>query len=378
MDRRGGVVTVRIAHVITKGDMGGAQTHVVELATAQQLVGHAVTVIAGTDGPAIRQCAQAGVECVVVHSLGASRSAGLSRAAFADLRAALARVDPDVVHAHSSHAGLVARIVARRLGKPSVYTAHGWPFQRGAPWRQRTVSLVGEAIGGRVGDAVICLTDAERQLARRCRIASANRLWVVPNGLADRDDHHQRPVSARPALIMVARFAPPKQQQQVVTALAGLLHLDWRITFVGDGPGLAACAERADRVLGARASFLGARDDVAELLTQHDVMVLWSDYEGLPMSLLEGMRAGLCCVASDLPGVRELFGEPPVGRTAGSPDELAREIERLLSDTELRKALGRQARLRFESEYLASVMQARVARVYETVLAPKAVRRGRR
>ena len=66
-----------------------------------------------------------------------------------------------------------------------------------------------------------------------------------------------------------------------------------------------------------RVAFLGHRDDVAEILAASDVGVLWSRYEGLPISVMEYMRAGLCCVASDLPGVRALFGEQSAGLVVG-------------------------------------------------------------
>ncbi len=124
---------LHIVHVITKGDVGGAQTHVVELATAQLEAGHQVTVVAGTDGPAMDRCRQRRASVVVVPALGEARRRLWQRAALADLRAALTGLRPDIVHAHSSNGGFLARIACRRAGLVCVYTAHGWPFQRARP-----------------------------------------------------------------------------------------------------------------------------------------------------------------------------------------------------------------------------------------------------
>ncbi len=99
------------------------------------------------------------------------------------------------------------------------------------------------------------------------------------------------------------------------------------------------------------------------------MIVLWSAYEGLPISLLEGMRAGLCCVASDLPGVRVLFGSPPAGLAASSQGELAAALDQLARHPDRRAELGARARARYEADFSAAAMEQAVAEVYEELLA---------
>jgi glycosyltransferase involved in cell wall biosynthesis len=368
------MVMVRIVHVITKGDVGGAQTHVVELTSAQIRAGHEAIVVAGTEGPAMDRCRDHGVCVVVVPSLGAARTTLWQRPALADLRRTLAELRPDVVHAHSSNGGFLARIACRREGLVCVYTAHGWPFQRGAAFRQRVLSFVGEFVAGRLGDGVICLTDAEADRARRAHVVRRGRLWVVPNGLSDVPPHLRRHhTEGSPAFVMVARFAPPKLQRELLDVMADVRDLDWTLTFVGDGPELDACREHAERSIPDRVRFVGHRDDVPSLLAEHDVAVLWSAYEGMPISLLEGMRAGLCCLASDLPGVRALFGVPLAGVVAGSKAELATAIEDLVRNDRRRTELGDQARMRFVEAFSAEAMERAVARVYEHVITRRSV-----
>lgn len=356
--------------MITKGDVGGAQTHVVELAAAQIAAGDDVLVVAGTDGPAMNRARELGAPVRIVPSIGDSRTRFSQRAAFRDLRDALADLRPDVVHGHSSNAGFLARLVSHRAGYVCVYTAHGWPFQRGAAWRQRVVSFVGELLAGRIGDGVICLTEAEADRARRARIVRNDRLWVIPNGLADVGEAFRRPpVDREPGVVMVARFAPPKMQSQLIDAMTELLDLPWRLTFVGDGPELDACKVHGTLQLGERVRFEGHRDDVATVLAAHDVIVLWSRYEGMPISLLEGMRAGLCCVGSDLPGVRDLLGQPPCGLVAGDIAALVTGLRGVLGATSMIRAHGDRARLRFEHCFSSSAMQASTGLVYDALLA---------
>lgn len=358
-----------VAHVITKLDVGGAQTHVAELALGQAAAGHRVEVVTGLAGPAADRLDAAGIPVRVVAELGDAHGRWSQRAAIGGVHRALADLRPELVHGHSSNGGLAARFAGRRLGRPTVYTAHGWPFQRGAAWRQRLMSYAGEFVGGHVGDAVIVLTQAEFDRAVRWRVVPGRRLWIVPNGISDVPPEQRRPERPRPgppALVMVARFAPPKLQAELVGALARLADLAWTLTFVGDGPQAAACRALVDDLgLSDRVTFLGHRDDVADVLAASDVGVLWSRYEGLPISVIEYLRAGLCCACSDLPGTRALLGDPPAGVLGESADSLAR----LLADPDEVARLGTAARRRFVAEYSATAMVAATDAVYAAVLA---------
>ena len=363
---------MKILHVITRGDVGGAQTHVAQLAAHQCEAGDDVTIVAGVDGSAVQSARQRGVAVEIVPSLGDARASGSLRRAYLDVASCLRIVSPDIVHGHSSHGGLLARTAARRAGIPSVYTAHGWPFQRGAPWRQRLSSFAGELVGGRVGGAVICLTPSEAELAARSRVASRARVWIVPNGLEDVPMEERRRVG-EPGdvvrLVMVARFAPPKLQAELIALLAGLADLPWELLLVGDGPDRAACEARATDLLDDRVRFLGHRDDVPAVLAGCDVGLLWSGYEGMPLALLEAMRAGLCCVANDLPGVRFLFGDDATGVVL-SRDLPAFEsgLRALLDDHARVRRLAIAARQRYEREFTMATMAERIRTVYESVL----------
>lgn len=369
---------MRIVHVITKGDVGGAQTYVVELAAAQVGRGDEVIVVAGSDGPAMERARYAGVDVRIRPEITHSVSLRRDREVIARLANDFEKLRPDVVHGHSSKGGLVSRLAARRQRVPSVYTAHGFPFQKGAPLVQRLLSFAGEFVGGHVGDVVICLTDEEAELARRSRVVPADRIRLVPNGLPDttlRRLPFEERSGGRNALriVMVARFAPPKRQSEVIDALAELTDLDWTMTFVGDGPDLAAATQLAV-ALGPRVELLGHRNDVHDVLAASDVCLLWSGYEGMPISLLEAMRAGLACIGSDLPGVRRLFGDDG-GVIASDTSGLTAALRRLINDPDAVDALGRAARGRYEDEFTMDAMVEATAAAYVDAIRIAAERR---
>jgi glycosyltransferase involved in cell wall biosynthesis len=112
--------------------------------------------------------------------------------------------------------------------------------------------------------------------------------------------------------------------------------------------------------------------DVPERLAAHAVFVLLSDHEGMPISILEAMRAGLAIVASRLPGIEETVthGESAL-LVENDPKAVAEAISMLQVDPALRTRLGRAARARFERDFDSRSMARRVLDIYGSVLAPR-------
>jgi glycosyltransferase involved in cell wall biosynthesis len=364
---------VRILHVITRADVGGAQTHVLELATAQRAAGHDVAIAAGSLGAMAATATARGIRVIELTDLVRSVSVLSDVRAIGHVRDVLVAERPDVVHAHSSKAGLLVRLAARRARVPAVYTAHGWPFQRGARLPQRVASWTGELVAGRWWGRVICLTDAERRRARRARVAAAGRLHVVANGLPDVDAglHHRHDADAAIVrIVMVARFALPKDQPGVIRALAAVADDPrWAMRFIGDGPLIDESRALVEGLgLSHRIELTGDRDDVPQLLAEADVCVLWSRYEGMPLALLEAMRAGLACVSNDLPGSRSLFGPDAGVIVPFDESALAETVRALVDDGRRRRDLGRRARDRFVDAFTIDAVSAATDEVYRLAI----------
>ena len=370
---RGRGPTVRILHVITRADVGGAQTHVLELAAAQLAAGDDVAIAAGSLGAMAAAAGARGIRVIELTHLVRSVSVLSDLRAIRHVRELLVAERPDVVHAHSSKAGLLVRLAARRARIPAVYTAHGWPFQRGARLPQRVASWTGELVAARWWGRVICLTEVERRRARRAGVVAADRVHVVANGLPDVDAglvHRHLPDAPTVELAMVARFALPKDQPGVIRALASVADDPrWTMRFVGDGPLIDESRALVEHLgLTDRIEFLGDREDVPRLLGDADVCVLWSRYEGMPLALLEAMRAGAVCVSNDLPGSRALLG-PDAGVIV--PDEesaLADVLRALVDDAGRRGELGRLARDRYVQMFTIDAVRAATDDVYRLAI----------
>ena len=156
-------------------------------------------------------------------------------------------------------------------------------------------------------------------------------------------------------VLNVGRLVPEKAQQHLVTAAEKLMD-DLRLRFFIAGPGpcrdtLKSQIEKAG--LEDRFRLLGGRSDVDRLLNAADIFVLYSDTEGMPVSLMEAMSAGLPCIASNLEGIAQLIPDETYGTLipAGDPDLLAETLRTVLADPVRSAAQGKAAAERIRETF---------------------------
>jgi glycosyltransferase involved in cell wall biosynthesis len=258
------------------------------------------------------------------------------------------RERPDVVHTNSSKAGVLGRTAAWLARVPvRIFTVHGWAFSASTGLASR-LYLLADRLMRPLTTLVVCVAENEREVGLRARTCRAERTLVVRNAVdveaAPRAGH----TNAVPRLVSVGRLSYPKDFPTFLDALARLGDREYRALVVGDGPDRAALEEELRRRPNPRLELAGERDAVPVLLAESDVFVLSSRSEGLPMSVLEAMAAGLPVVASRVGGVPELIGEDEAGFLVppGEPAALAVALARLLDDVELRRRVGEAARRR--------------------------------
>lgn len=353
--------------LITKAERGGAQSHVLELLRLRDRA--RITVASGEDGFLLEQARALGLETVVVPQLVAPLDPRRDLVALWALVRLLRRLRPDLVHLHSSKAGLLGRVAARLAGVPAVFTAHGWAFTEGAGRARRLLAIWSERLAAPLSAAIIAVSDYDRDLGARLRVAPQAR--TIHNALpaAPRITLASPRPSGPVRFVMVARFAPPKDQALLLRAAAPLRGAE--VWLVGDGPELEATRALAVTLeMGERARFLGSRDDVPELLAQVDVFCLCSHYEGFPISVLEGMRAGLPVVASDVGGVGEAVVDGRTGLLVAHNDVASWRLAlaRLLDDPVARAAMSRAGGERFGAHFTLPHLLERTWAVYREVL----------
>lgn len=357
--------------VITKGESGGAQTHLLSLC---QALAPRTRFVAVVGGPARRsalgdELQSLGTPVCWVPQLGNSLSPLQLFAAVRALLQVVREHRPDIIHAHSAVAGVVARIAGYIAGTPVIYTVHGFGFKPEAPLLQRLAAWLAESALAPFTRHMICVSEHERQLAGRLPIPPRN-LCVITNAVADTPER-ARPDQQPMRVMMVARLARPKRHDLLLQALFLLrqrLGQEVPVAMVGGGPDLAVHRALALELGLQRVTFTGDVTDVAQRLAMHSVFVLLSDHEGLPISIIEAMRAGLAIVASDLPGIRELLTHGIDGLLVpNNPVLLADTLQSLAADPALRTRLGKAARLRYEDRFTPAPMAYAVEALYDQI-----------
>lgn len=370
---------LKISYLITRSDtVGGAHVHLLDLATRAQADGHTVEMLVGGGGLYATLLRDKGLRVVNLRYLVRPIKPHLDVLAVLECWRALRRFKPDIVHVHSTKAGLVGRAAAKLAGLPVVFTAHGWAFTEGIAERSRHLAVFLEKCAARLSNAIICVSEYDRQLALQMGVGNALLLTRIHNGVpevnADQRFIPQRAGVLR--IICVARLDAPKDHALLLDALDMLKDLPWVLELIGDGP-LTRDVQQKTRDLGLadRVEFSGLCNDVPARLAGSDVFVLASGWEGLPLSILEAMRAGLPVVASDVGGVSESVTDEVTGFLVPKGDKttLANRLMRLLNDAALRRKMGLAGRAAYEREFAFDVMYKRTQQVYEEVLAHKAV-----
>ncbi len=364
--------------VITRGEAGGAQSHVRDLCQALQARVQFTVVIGGPVQESVlgRELAALGITVCPMPDMVESLNPLKLWPAVQQLTELIHTHQPDLVHGHSAIGGLVARVAAHRAHAPAVYTVHGFGFKPEVPLVRRTAAAMAERMMARWTTHMICVSKYERELAFDLAI-EPERVHLIANGIArlpepaaaeNTDATPTQNSSAMPRLIMVARMKSPKRHDVLLQALAKVrntLGHELPVTFAGDGPLSAKLHTQAKELNLKNITWAGDVSQVSELLTQHDVFVLLSDHEGMPITVLEAMRAGLCVLASSLPGIREQINAYQDGiLVANTPDAVAEKLLQLVRDPHMRKRLGRAAQQKFEDSFTADTMAERVLQVY--------------
>ncbi|HWF07890.1 MAG TPA: glycosyltransferase family 4 protein [Bryobacteraceae bacterium] len=358
---------MKVLFLITRPERGGAQVHVLDLMRGLRDRCD-VELAAGDDEDRFlfEEAAKLGISCHVLPSLRQPVGVLRDARALVEISALLRRTRPNLVHAHTSKAGVLGRLAASLHGVPAIFTSHSWSFAEGTSWKWKAVGVPLERAAGRARGLIINVSEANRDLALKYKVAPAARMVTIHNGIPDEPWTYSEPDGDEPAIVMVARFAPQKNQAMLLDAIAQIRR-PFRVVFVGAGPTLAAVDEKA-RTMGltGRVTFAGNRSDVPAILRQSAIFALPTNWEGFPISILEAMRAGLPIVASDVGGVREAVVDGDNGFLVRRDDtsQLRRSLQTLLDDPEKRRRMALRSRQLFEQRFTAQHMLEKTFGLY--------------
>ena len=380
---------IKLIHIITRLDKGGSAENTFLTLKGLDKSRYEVSLIAGpVEDPSQdrrKQIEESGVSYIQVPQLRRNINFFFDFPALLKIRRLLKRDKPDIVHTHTSKAGLLGRLAARLAGIPSIiHTPHGHVFFGYFGALKTKMFVLLEKLASRITDKIIALTPREKADYLRYKVAKEDKLVVIPSGIElhkcqyppkeERSKlRRELGIPDRSAVVGTAgRLVPVKGSGFLLQAVGQVIseHPDTYLVFAGDGPLRKNLAKDAvDRGLAKKIIFTGWRDDMARVLSVFDVFCLPSLNEGMGRVLVEAMALGKPVVASDAGGIPDLIipGKNGILVPPQDPEELARQIRFLIENREEREKLGRAGK-EMASAYSDEVMVKKIAELYEKAL----------
>jgi glycosyltransferase involved in cell wall biosynthesis len=433
---------MRILHISTRLILGGSQENTVLSCEGQARLGHEVHLafgpIYGPEGSLLDRVSKfrtgdgRAITTHTVPHLVREVSPRADRLCRRELEHLIARLNPDIVHTHSSKAGILGRWAAWRVREQSstrrpavVHTIHGPPFMPvdGPPVRRMKTRLangvytLAERFAARRCHLIVSVADAMTREYRRRGIGTADQFITVRSGMEvgpflATGPHTRRKVRARLGLAesdivigTVARLAEHKGHDDLLEALSEDLraHKHWKLLWVGDGwwrerlierargIGVPADAEVRDGTGSAGPSPTASAgtpmprgtpaqiiltglvppEQVPAMVSAMDILAHPSYREGLPRTVPQALLCGIPAIAYDVDGTGEVCRDMETGRLVALGDTagLRAGINWLIDHPDERRAMGARGREECRTEFSAEHMVAELEKVYARALA---------
>lgn len=348
---------MRILHVITSLEIGGAQRLLADLLPLQaSSVEVSLLVYERVNNDFEKVLEQAGINIICFNEHNFHNPGIIFR---------LRRIfkDYDLIHAHLFPTIYWASLAARGLNVKLVYTEHSTSNSRRNKWYFRPIERF---MYGRY-DKIISISQQTQDALTSWLGQHDNRFVVINNGV-DTEKFASVKVPVTPkSLIMVSRFASSKDQETVIRAM---VHIDKEATvrFVGDGENRHHCKALAKELgVSDRVLFLGSRSDVPELLASSYIGIQSSNWEGFGLTAVEIMACGKPVIATNVDGLKQVVEGAGEVFTCGNATELAARVNYLLSDKGYYQSMADRCCQR-ANEYDIRVMSEKYLQLYKSLL----------
>jgi len=345
---------MKILHVIYSLEIGGAQRLLSDLLPLQVQQGLDVTlgIFKEETTSFSNRIADAGIKTILLEKPRYKNLFALPR-----LRNTIREYD--VVHVHLFPSIYWVALASIGLDIKLFYTEHSTTNRRRSKPFLRSIE---QFVYGRYNK--IISISKQTQDALQIWLKQADSRFVVVNNGIDTSKFKQQQEVVPKSLIMVSRFAASKDQETLIRAMQ-YIDIDVTLTLVGDGENINHCKEIAKSLgVNSRIRFLGARSDVAELISQSYIGVQSSNWEGFGLTAVEIMAAGKPVIASNVDGLKQVVEGAGVIFEKGNEHQLADCINKLIADKQLYDTTAELCLTR-SSLYDISLMSKRYIELYE-------------
>jgi len=376
---------VKVAHIITRLELGGAQQNTLYCCEHHDRKKYDVILITGVGGYLDEQARKIpGCKTYFLPELKHPIRPWWDWKALGRLTQILRDEKVDLVHTHSSKAGILGRWAAKKAGVPRVlHTVHGWGFHPGQFFPIRWAYQALERWAARFTDVLITVSDENLLAGLAAGIGRPEQYRIIHSGIDPRQ-YRLSFLQARrartklqtkglPCVLVLANFKQQKSPLDVIEVADALRSKVPYALFLwaGDGP-LFGEVERQIKARGLERHFilLGWREDIAQLLAACDALLLTSIHEGLPRVVLQAMAAEKPVVATAVSGTPEAVKHGVTGflHQPHNTAAMAESLAKILTEPKLGKKMGKAGRELLKGSFLIDEMLRQIEKTYEKAL----------
>ncbi|MFH0955618.1 MAG: glycosyltransferase family 4 protein [Candidatus Falkowbacteria bacterium] len=375
----------KILYFITQSEFGGAQRYVFDL--ANNLKGDFQVAVAlgeqGNNGKLAKILQENNIEHFVIPHLKRNLSPINDLLAFFQIIKLIKNYQPDIIHLNSSKISVLGSMACLFTKPKTVYTVHGWVFNEPLPAWLKYFYLYAEKFTAGFKNKIICVSEFDRQMALKYKIALENKLVTIHNGIAPINFYSKEEAKKVISRVMscelraaglligsIGNLYKTKGFKYLIEAANILINKDkMPATFliIGDG------SERKNlknliKKYNLKNNFIlaGQIDEAAKLLKVFDIYACSSVKEGLSYTLIEAMQAGLPIAATEVGGNPEIIENSKTGLLVkpAEAQNLANALEKLINDKNLAASLGEKAKQNVSQKFGLEKMVEKTRKVY--------------
>lgn len=383
---------MRIMHISTRLILGGSQENTVLSCEGQAARGHAVSLvfgpIYGPEGSLLERVERhGGIETIETPNLVRELAPWRDWRCLRDLRALIHDWKPDVVHTHSSKAGILGRFAAWKERVPAViHTVHGPPFHRYEKAWRNVLYIAAERAAAKRCHAIVCVAEAMRDQFLERSIGRAEQYEIVYSGMevepfldpgVTRSEMRAELGLKDDDLVLgtIARLAELKGHDDLLDALRPVLAArgNLKLLWVGDGWWRERLEARiremklSDRIV---LTGLVPLEMIPRYLRAMDMLAHPSYREGLPRTVTQALLSGVPAIAYDVDGTREICLDRITGRLIqpGDIEGLRDAVLWMIDHPDDRREMGERGRAMCREKFAAATMVGDLERVYAACL----------
>ena len=360
----------KILYIVTKSDLGGIQRYLLEI--AKELPENIIPYyIMGSEGYLSEKLRKLKIKDEQIFFVPMTNNIfDILQHIKSNIKtlSIIRKLKPDKIHCNATTGSIVGAVCGFLTGVPTIYTVHGWPFTDGISKNKQKFYKILEFLICAVFKKIICVSEYDRQIGIKTLPMYKDKMIAIHNGISDIPEEYIKTEFSGNELkiVMISRFCPQKDPYTLIFAVHELVKEGYNIKLDLYGYG-----QELDKVLNCiknqndeNIKYKGEISDVTPILKDYDVYALISNWEGLPIGIIEAMRAGLPILVSDVGGNSECVKDNGYLVKRQDIMDCRKQIKAFWDNRENISIIGQNSRKFYEEEFMVKKMNNKNIEIY--------------